>query len=83
MQNYKKNARTRRNDERPCPVREKFEIEESLFQAMFTDGLLEKLNEVVSEERIREELQKMFQHIYFESLSYSCIFFRFKLVLSF
>ena len=39
-----------------------FEIEESLFQAMFTDGLLEKLNEVVSEERIREELHKMFQH---------------------
>ena len=39
-----------------------FEIEESLFQAMFTDGLLEKLNEVVSEERIREELQKMLQH---------------------
>ena len=39
-----------------------FEIEESLFQAMFTEGLLKKLEEVVSEERIREELQKMLQH---------------------
>ena len=39
-----------------------FEIEESLFQAMFTEGLLDKLEKVVSEERIREELQKMLQH---------------------
>ena len=29
---------------------------------MFTEGLLKKLEEVVSEERIREELQKMLQH---------------------
>ena len=43
-------------------VTKDFEIEESLFQAMFTEGLLEKLDKVVSEERIREELQKMFQH---------------------
>ena len=43
-------------------ITKELEIEESLFQAMFTEGLLEKLEEVVSEERIREELQKMLQH---------------------
>jgi len=39
-----------------------FTIHPSVWKAIFTPGLLDKLEEVVSQERIREELQKMFKH---------------------
>tara|TARA_R100000655_G_scaffold109064_1_gene162526 strand:+ start:79 stop:831 length:753 start_codon:yes stop_codon:yes gene_type:complete len=39
-----------------------FDIHDSVWEAMFTEGLLDKLKDVVSEERIREEITKMFKH---------------------
>jgi len=39
-----------------------FDIHDSVWEAIFTPGLLDKLEEVVSQERIREEVTKMFKH---------------------
>jgi tRNA nucleotidyltransferase/poly(A) polymerase len=39
-----------------------FRIDEPLMEAMLQPGLLRKLQDVVSQERIREEIQKMMKH---------------------
>ena len=45
-----------------------FTIAPSVWDAIFTPGLLDRLEEVVSQERIREELTKMFRHDTLQSL---------------
>ena len=39
-----------------------FEIHESVWEAIFTPGLIDKLEEVVSQERIQGEVIKMMKH---------------------
>ena len=45
-----------------------FKIDEELWNAMFTPGLLDKLQAVVSTERIQNEVKKMMKHNTVESL---------------
>ena len=43
-------------------ITKEFRIDEPLMEAMLQPGLLRKLQDVVSQERIREEIQKMMKH---------------------
>ena len=43
-------------------ITKEFRIDKSLMEAMLQPGLLKKLQDVVSQERIRAEIQKMMKH---------------------
>jgi len=49
-------------------ITKNFTISPKVWKAMFIPGLINKLSEVVSQERIREELNKMFKHDTVKSL---------------
>ena len=46
-----------------------FTIDDELWKCMLEPGLLKKLEDVVSQERIREEVTKMFKHDTLKSLN--------------
>ena len=50
-------------------ITKEFRIDEPLMEAMLQPGLLRKLQDVVSQERIREEVTKMFKHDTLKSLN--------------